>query len=169
MKNSNSIVREELGSIQDDLFRFAYKLTANREDAGDLLQETSLRVLDNEDKYIPGTNFKAWVYTIMRNTFINNYRRGLRVQTYIDSTDGQFYLNSAREEGINSTDSTYDLKEMYHILGLLPKIYKVPFAMFVSGFKYREIAGKLSLPIGTVKSRICFTRRRLQVQLKDFI
>ncbi|KAA6329685.1 ECF RNA polymerase sigma factor SigH [termite gut metagenome] len=161
--------RNDLASVQKELLRFAYKLTANREDANDLLQETSLRILDNEDKYIPGTNFKAWTFTIMRNTFINSYRKKLNIQTYTDSTEGQFYLNSAREVGIDSTDSAYDVREIHHIIALLPKENKVPFVMYISGFKYREIAEKMALPIGTVKSRIYLTRRRLQVQLKDFI
>jgi RNA polymerase sigma-70 factor (ECF subfamily) len=159
--------RQKLEDSQQELLRFANKLTGNREDANDLLQDTMLKALGNEDKFVPGTNFRAWVYTIMRNIFINNYRRGLRVQTYIDSND--VYLNSARDISTESTENTYDLKEMYHIVALLPKRYKVPFAMYVSGFKYREIAEKMALPVGTVKSRIFLTRHRLQVQLKDFI
>jgi RNA polymerase sigma-70 factor (ECF subfamily) len=168
MKN-NTTFRKQLEDSRRELLRFARKLTANRDDADDLLQDTMLKALSNEDKFVPDTNFKAWVYTLMRNIFINNYRRELRMQTHTDGTEGQFYLNSAREESVDSTESAYDLKEMYHILGLLPKENKVPFAMFVSGFKYREIAEKMALPIGTVKSRIFLTRRRLQVQLKDFI
>ena len=78
MTNNSTNFTKDLLSIQDDLLRFAYKLTADREDANDLLQETSLKALDNEDKYMPETNFKGWVYTIMRNIFINNYRKIVR-------------------------------------------------------------------------------------------
>ena len=67
--------RKDLIGVQDELLRFAYKLTTDREEANDLLQETSLKALDNEDKYTPDTNFKGWMYTIMRNIFINNYRK----------------------------------------------------------------------------------------------
>ena len=102
--------RKDLIGVQEELLRFAYKLTANREEANDLLQETSLKALDNEEKYVPDTNFKGWMYTIMRNIFINNYRKIVR-----------------------------------------------------------EIAEKLDLPLGTVKSRIFFTRQRLQQELKDFV
>ena len=128
--------RKDLVGVQDELLRFAYKLTTDREEANDLLQETSLKALDNEDKYTPDTNFKGWMYTIMRNIFINNYRKVVRDQTFI--------------------------------VNKLPKEYRVPFAMHVSGFKYREIAEKLNLPLGTVKSRIFFTRQKLQEELKDF-
>lgn len=75
---------QNLISIQNELLLFAYKLTSDQEEANDLLQETSLKALDNEEKYAVGTNFKGWIYTIMRNIFINNYRRTLRDQTYVD-------------------------------------------------------------------------------------
>ena len=160
--------RKDLVGVQDELLRFAYKLTTDREEANDLLQETSLKALDNEDKYTPDTNFKGWMYTIMRNIFINNYRKTLRDQTYVDNTDNQFFLNLGVDIEDDSMQGAYDLKEMRRIVNALPKEYRVPFAMYVSGFKYREIADKLNLPLGTVKSRIYFTRQRLQEDLKDF-
>lgn len=154
--------------IQTELFRFAFKLTADREEANDLLQETSLKALDNEEKFTPDTNFKGWMYTIMRNIFINNYRKTVRDQTFVDQTDNLFHLNLPQDSGFDSTEGAYDLKEIHRIVNALPKDYRVPFAMYVSGFKYREIAEKLGLPLGTVKSRIFFTRQRLQNDLKDF-
>ena len=138
--------RKDLIGVQEELLRFAYKLTANREEANDLLQETSLKALDNEDKYVPDTNFKGWMYTIMRNIFINNYRKIVRDQTFVDTTDNYYHLNLPQDSGFDSTEGAY-----------------------VSGFKYREIAEKLGLPLGTVKSRIFFTRQRLQQELKDFV
>ena len=135
--------RKDLIGVQEELLRFAYKLTANREEANDLLQETSLKALDNEEKYVPDTNFKGWMYTIMRNL--------------------------PQDSGFESTEGAYDLKEMHRIVNALPREYKIPFSMHVSGFKYREIAEKLGLPLGTVKSRIFFTRQRLQQELKDFV
>ena len=160
--------RKDLIGVQEELLRFAYKLTANREEANDLLQETSLKALDNEEKYIPDTNFKGWMYTIMRNIFINNYRKALRDQTYVDQTDNQFYLNQNIDIEGDSTEGSYDLKEMRRIVNALPKEYRIPFSMYVSGFKYRDIADKLGLPLGTVKSSIYFTRQKLQEELKDF-
>ena len=150
--------RKDLIGVQEELLRFAYKLTTDREEANDLLQETSLKALDNEDKYTPDTNFKGWMYTIMRNIFINNYRKVVRDQTFVDQTDNLYHLSLPQESGL----------DMHRIVNSLPKEYKVPFSMHVSGFKYREIAEKLDLPLGTVKSRIFFTRQRLQEELKDF-
>ena len=161
--------RKDLISVQEELLRFAYKLTADKEEANDLLQETSLKALDNEDKYMPDTNFKGWMYTIMRNIFINNYRRIVREQTFVDQTDNLYHLNLPQNSGFASTEGTYDLKEMHRIVNSLPRDYKVPCSMHVSGFKYREIADRLGLPLGTVKSRIFFTRQRLQQELKDFV
>ena len=165
---NNITFKKDLLGVQDDLLRFAYKLTSDREEANDLLQETSLKALDNEEKYTPDTNFKGWIYTIMRNIFINNYRKALRDQTYVDQTDNQFYLNQNIDNEGDSTEGSYDLKEMRRIVNALPKEYRIPFSMYVSGFKYREIADKLGLPLGTVKSRIYFTRQKLQEELKDF-
>ena len=159
---------QDLLSVQAELLNFAYKLTADREEANDLLQETSLKALDNEEKYTAETNFKGWVYTIMRNIFINNYRKALRDQTYVDQTDNQYYLNQNFDIEGDSTEGSYDLKEMRRIVNALPKEYRIPFSMYVSGFKYREIADKLGLPLGTVKSRIYFTRQKLHEELKDF-
>ena len=159
---------EALIALQSDLLGFAYKLTADKHDAEDLLQETMLKALDNKDKFDPGTNFKGWMYTIMRNIFINNYRKVVRDQTFVDQTDNLYHLNLPQDGSSESTERAYDLKEMHRVVNKLPKEYRVPFAMHVSGFKYREIAEKLNLPLGTVKSRIFFTRQKLQEELKDF-
>ena len=159
---------QNLLSLQPELLNFAYKLTADHEEANDLLQETSLKALDNEDKYTDETNFKGWIYTIMRNIFINSYRKTLRDQTYVDNTDNQFFLNLGVDIEVDSTEVAYDLKEIRHIVNGLSKEYRVPFAMYVSGFKYREIAERLGLPLGTVKSRIYITRQKLQQDLKGF-
>ena len=132
--------KKDLIGIQDELLRFAYKLTANREEANDLLQETSLKALDNEDKYMPDTNFKGWMYTIMRNIFINNYRKIIRDQTYVDQTENLYHLSLPQDSGFDNTEGAYDLKEIRRVVGGLTKEYRVPFSMHVSGFKYREIA-----------------------------
>ena len=160
--------KKDLIGMQDELLRFAYKLTASREEANDLLQETSLKALDNEDKFLADTNFKGWMYTIMRNLFINNYRKVVRDQTFADQTENLYHLSLPQDAGFESTEGSYDLKKMRQIVNALPKEYRVPFSMHVSGFKYREIAVRLNLPLGTVKSRIFFTRKKLQVELKDF-
>ena len=155
-------------SMQNELRSFAMKLTCDYEDANDLLQDTTLKALDNEDKYEQETNFKGWIYTIMRNIFINNYRKNLRDQTFVDKTDNQYFLNSSSDLAVDSMESAYDVKEMNRVVNSMPKEYRIPFSMFVAGFKDREISDKLNLPIGTVKSRIFFTRQKLQTALKDF-
>ena len=161
-------VHERLVGIQDNLLNFAYMLTSNRDDAYDLLQDTTLKVLDNQEKYTDNENFKGWAFTIMRNIFINDYRKSVRDRTYGDHTEGEFHLNQPREEAYESTEDAYDLKEIRRIIHKLPREYKMPFSLHLRGFKYREIADRLHLPLGTVKSRIFFTRQRLQRELKDF-
>lgn len=166
MKNLS--FRKELVGVQDELLRFAYKLTTDHEEANDLLQETSLKALDNEDKYTSDTNFKGWMYTIMRNIFINNYRKVIRDQTFVDHTDNLYHINLNQDSILEGTDKAYDLKELRRAINRLPNEYRIPFSMHVAGFKYREIAEKLNLPLGTIKSRIFFIRQKLQEELKDF-
>ena len=162
--------RKDLLAVQEELLRFAYKLTATGKKRIDLLQETSLQGFGiTKNKFEPDTNFRGWMYTIMRNIFINNYRKIVREQTFVDQTDNQYHLSMPQDSGFASTEGAYDLKEMHRIVNALPRDYKVPFSMHVSGFKYREIAERLGLPLGTVKSRIFFTRQKLQDELKDFI
>lgn len=167
MKSSLSF-EKQLVKAQSELFRFAFRLTANHDDASDLLQETSLKALVNESMYSPNTNFNGWVYTIMRNIFINNYRKTAREQTYGDSTENQYYLNFAKDSMYVNTEQAYDAKEIRSIVKLLGKEYWQPLFMYVYGFKYREISEKMHVPIGTIKSRIFFSRQKLQRLLKDF-
>ncbi|MEI7676304.1 MAG: RNA polymerase sigma factor [Bacteroidales bacterium] len=159
---------ERLMGLQDNLKNFAYQLTANREDAEDLLQDTTLKALDNQEKYLENVNFKGWVFTIMKNIFINNYRKVVRNQTIIDQTEDLYHLNLPQESGFDTPDGSYSVKEIMKAINGFSDEYKVPFTMHVAGFKYQEIADKMTLPIGTVKSRIFFARQRLQETLKDY-
>lgn len=104
--------QDRLLGLQDNLLNFAYMLTANREEAKDLLQDTTLKALDNEDKYIDNVNFKGWVFTIMRNIFINNYRRVVRNQTIIDQTEDLYHLNLPQDSGFASPEGSFTVKEI---------------------------------------------------------
>ncbi|MGN1173740.1 MAG: RNA polymerase sigma factor, partial [Muribaculaceae bacterium] len=145
-----------------------YMLTSNRDDAYDLLQDTTLKVLDNEEKYIDNTNFKGWVFTIMRNIFINNYRRTARESTIVDQTEDLYHLNLPQESGLETPEGGVAVDEITRAINSFPDEYRVPFSMLVAGYKYNEIAEKMNLPLGTVKSRIFFARQRLQEILKDY-
>ncbi len=134
----------------------------------DLVQDTTLKVLDNESKYIENVNFKGWVFTIMRNIFINNYRRKVRSATVVDTTEDFYHLNLSQESGFDSPEGTFAAKEISSVINSFPDGYRKPFTMYVEGYKYSEIADRLELPLGTVKSRIFFARKRLQHILKDY-
>ena len=165
----NSVLfQQRLLSLQGNLFNFACMLTSNREEAKDLLQDTTLKALDNEEKYIDNVNFKGWVFTIMRNIFINNYRRIVRNQTIVDQTEDLYHLNLPQESGFDSPDSSFTIKEITKAINGFSDEYKIPFSMHLAGFKYHEIAERMDLPLGTVKSRIFFARQRLQELMKDY-
>jgi RNA polymerase sigma-70 factor (ECF subfamily) len=144
---------------------FAYNLTKNREEAKDLYQETAFRALSNRDKFTPGTNLKAWLLTIMKNIFINNYRKKVKSNTIIDSTDNQFLINSGRNTIENHAESQILIDEITEMIMNLDDSLKVPFEMHRLGYKYQEIADKLRLPLGTVKSRIFFARKELKQKI----
>lgn len=157
-----------LMALQANLLNFAYMLTSNRDDAYDLLQDTTLKALDNEEKYAENTNFKGWVFTIMRNIFINNYRQTVRKATVIDQTEDLYHLNVCQDSGLTTPEGSYAVKEISKALNAFSDDYRIPFNMFVAGYKYNEIAEKMNLPLGTVKSRIFFARKRLREELKDY-
>jgi len=156
----------KLNQLSSLLHSFAYNLTKNGEEAKDLYQETAFRALTNRDKFRPGTNFKAWLFTIMKNIFINNYRKKVKANTLFDSTDNMYYLNSGSAVISNSAESGILMTELKQMLSDLDDNIRVPFQMHYEGFKYQEIADHLSLPLGTVKSRIFFARKALKESIR---
>ncbi len=156
-----------LVGLQSNMLNFAYILTSNRDDAYDLLQDTTLKALDNEDKYMENTNFKGWVFTIMRNIFINNYRRSARSAVTVDTTEDLYHLN-APQKAFSSPENSYTVKEVNKAINSFTPEYRIPFAMHLSGYKYSEIAEQMNLPVGTIKSRIYYARQRLRSELKDY-
>jgi len=154
-----------LVSLEDHLKRFALSLTYNSEDALDLMQETYLKALNSRSKFTEHTNFKAWLYTIMKNTFINNYRRSVRENTAFDNTKDLYHLNSAKSSEVVTPDSEISAREIQHNIDALDDEYRIPFQMYNDGYKYKEIADELNLKIGTVKSRIFFGRKKLMEKI----
>lgn len=154
--------QSELYGLEKVLMKFAFKLTRNREDAKDLYQEMAFRALRNESGFNEGTNLKAWLVTIMRNIFINNYRQKIRRNTILDTTDDQYYLNTGGPEVNNSANSNLMMKELQTIIDDLDESIREPFMLYYYGYKYQEIADQLRLPLGTIKSRIFFARKVLK-------
>lgn len=152
----------------DFLKPFAVTLTKDHEAAKDLLQETMYRALANQEKYSVGTNIKAWLYTIMRNIFINNYRRKSKQNTIFDNSSNDFLLNYNQHTIDNGAESNLRMKDIYKALHNLPDIFKQPFMLYFEGYKYHEIADALQEPLGTIKSRIHFARRLLKEEISKF-
>jgi len=154
--------------LKGNLQKYALSLTLDRDNALDLVQDTFLKAIQNQDKFIDETNLKAWIFTIMKNTFINNYRRKMRENTMIDGTQEFYYINLPSDKGSISPESDYAEREIIKAIESLESEYKQPFMMHVEGYKYEEISEKLNLKLGTVKSRIFFARQKLINTLKDF-
>lgn len=138
----------------------AMRLTRDINDAEDLIQETIVRALNNEDKFQQGTNIRAWLFTIMKNIFINDYRKKAKRNTVIDTTDNLYFLNSSTTIS-NTAERSFVMNDIRNALMKISNELRVPFMMHHKGYKYHEIAEQLNLPLGTVKSRIFFARKEL--------
>jgi RNA polymerase sigma-70 factor (ECF subfamily) len=156
---------QQLLNLNVPLEKFAYHLTLKKSEVKDLVQETFLKALVNKEKYIYHENFKAWTFTIMRNTFINNYKRKLNQNNRYDLNEESFFITQIRHVGADDPDSTYSVMEIAHHIEQLKEKFRIPFKMHMSGFKYKEIADRLNLNIGTVKSRMSLSRKQLANQL----
>lgn len=154
-----------LNKLSSSLRPFALKLTRDMDDANDLLQDTMVKAFTNKDKFTEGTNLKAWLYTIMKNTFITNYQRMVRRGTFVDTTDNLHYINSGDILVENGAYGDFTMDDIYSAIEKLEDVYKIPFMMHYRGFKYHEIADKLNIPIGTVKNRIHIARKLLKEDL----
>ena len=151
--------------LEQDLVKFAYHLTQRKSDAKDLVQETLLKGLLNQDKYVSNENFKAWTFTIMKNTFINDYRHSSRQITSLDQTEGSFSNHQPISYSSEDPDSAYSCQEITQIIEQLNETVRTPFIMHFHGYRYQEIADTLNLNIGTVKSRIFLSRKQLKDRL----
>lgn len=167
MSNKSTFKTSVLG-MQGNLLSFALKLTLNKDEAQDLVQDTTLKALNNEEKFVDNSNFKGWMLTIMRNIFINNYRKNVRENTMVDASEDLFHLNLSQDSGYSTPDGAYSINEISAIIAQFPKEYRESFSLHIAGYKYEEIAERLAMPLGTVKSRIFFTRKRLREILKDY-
>lgn len=159
----------KLIGLENSLKYYALSLTSDMDRANDLVQETFLKALTYQDKFAADTNFKAWVYTIMKNTFINDYRKAAKSRNSLTGSNSEFHLKITKDRMYPSPDSFYSSNEIEKSISALEDEYRIPFQMFLDGYKYKEIADKLDLPLGTVKSRIFFTRKKLTATLKDFV
>jgi RNA polymerase sigma-70 factor (ECF subfamily) len=150
----------DLVQLQEQLFYYALQLTEDREDALDLVQETSFKALKNRNRLHNNDHIRAWLYTILKNTYINYLRSSHYRQLTHDSEE----INNYAAQSNGSHGAPYDTlekKELHEIIGLLPGTYGTPIKMFLAGFSYKEIAEQMNIPIGTVKSRIHLGKKQI--------
>jgi RNA polymerase sigma-70 factor (ECF subfamily) len=150
----------------DFLKPFAIGLTKDQMTAQDLFQETMYRAFYNKDKYNVGTNIKAWLYTIMRNVFINDYRKKNKLGVLYDITDQQSLIDQSTHKAHNQALHNLRYQEIQKYIQELPELFKTPFCLYVDGYKYNEIAEALNEPLGTIKSRIHFARKILKQKIE---
>ncbi len=157
-----------LSDNADFLKPFAINLTKDHESAKDLFQETLYRALSNKDKYNVGTNIKAWLYTIMRNIFINDYRKRAKQSVILDNSPNDFLIDQTRTKVLNDGVTNLNLREVKQLIYELPELFRIPFNLYYEGYKYNEIAEELNEPLGTIKSRIHFARKILKQKIQRY-
>lgn len=157
----------EIQQYESILRPFAFNLTKSREATEDLIQDTFYRALSNSEKFLEGTNIKAWLFTIMRNVFINNYRRQKNSNTVTDTSENQYLLNSTKRIEKNESERSFLAEDISKAMREVSSDFTEPFMMYFNGFSYQEISEQLDLPLGTIKSRIFFARKELQSKLKE--
>jgi RNA polymerase sigma-70 factor (ECF subfamily) len=151
-----------------NLKNFALSLTRNTEEANDLVQETYYKALRYREKFLESTNLKAWLFTIMKNTFINNYRRNTKTREIFSEAEDLTLLRTFKRSSVETIESSIHAREIMKEIENLDDLYRIPFVMFYNGYKYEEIAEKLSIPLGTVKSRIFLARKILMEKLRQY-
>jgi RNA polymerase sigma-70 factor (ECF subfamily) len=159
---------QKVMSFKAPLNYFAISLTQNSEEAKDLLQDTFYKAILYKDKFTDATNLKAWLYTIMKNTFINNYRRNIKTKQIVDTTKDLYFINIPQHNGEVSPLSQIAHKDIKLVLENLEEDLRIPFLMYFEGYKYNEIATLLNEPLGTIKSRIHFVRKLLKEQMSRY-
>jgi len=164
----SNVFNNKVSEARGVLKPFAIKLTRDITDAEDLVQETVYKAILNYEKFQTGTNLKAWLYTIMKNIFINDYRKKISRNVIVDNTPNSYLLNASHTIS-NNAERAFMLEDINSALLKISAELRIPFLMHYKGYKYKEIADKLNLPLGTVKSRIFFARRELTRLLeKDY-
>lgn len=160
----NTMVMRQTSSLK----MYALHFTRDADDANDLVQDTILKAITYYNKFKEGTNLKGWLYTIMKNTFINNYRRFVKISSFVTKSDEISSANLVFSSTKNQGESKFVIDDIKQALGKLPKEYYIPFTMYFEGHKYHEIAEHLVIPIGTVKTRIHVARKILKKCLKPY-
>lgn len=160
----NTRIIKEKSSLRN----FALSLTRNADDANDLMQDTYLKAIKYREKFEDSTNLKAWLFTIMKNTFINSYRRSVKTRELISKGDDVALTRAFKQNSYDHSESRMNAKEIVRHIEALEDQYKIPFTRYYNGYKYEEIASELNLPLGTVKSRIFIARKILMENLKNY-
>jgi RNA polymerase sigma-70 factor (ECF subfamily) len=162
-----SYITSALQKNESMLIKQATRLTKDINTAYDLYQETAYRALKHAGRFTEDTNAQAWLVTIMRNLFINDYRKKKRRQTLQDGTPNNYLLNATEAEVYNGGESEFDYQSLLCIVDDLDESLRIPFVLNYEGYKYEEIAEQLDIPLGTVKSRIFFARKRMKAAVKQ--
>jgi RNA polymerase sigma factor (sigma-70 family) len=165
---NNAIFENRVCALRPKLTQFAIKFTQNLDDAEDLVQDTLIKAIRYESMFEEGTNLQGWLYTILRNTFLNNYRRLVRQRGVVETTEDLSSYQLTKSAANNKGENKFIQEDVTKALNQLEPEYYIPFTRYFEGYKYHEIADEMQIPIGTVKTRIHMARKFLKASLKMY-
>lgn len=160
--------QNQLDALTPALRSFSFNFVRTSDDADDLVQETLLKALMNQNKFREDVNFRAWLFRIMRNTFINQYKRSKKVRYDLDMTNEAEPATRLPDLNTTTPEQLTSINEIKGAIATVKDELRIPFELFIKGFKYREIAESLAMPIGTIKNKIFLARQELHNKLSDY-
>jgi len=158
----------ELSRLRPTLLSLTRRFTHDKEESADLVQETLLRALTYRDKFVRNVNLHGWLFTMMRNIYINNFRKAQHAQTHHDNSKDLYKLNIADDVTFHRPEAYVSVKEIWKEIDSIPPELQTPFKMHLTGYRYEEIAAQLKIPLGTVKNRIFHARKEIQKKLTGY-
>ena len=165
MDDDDNLFLKRILNIHENLYNFAYMLNQDMESAKGMMHDTNLNSIGDCAKYLDNIYFKEWLFIVMRNIVVNSYHKRGEAKPVIDQDEEFYYLNLPQDSAFDTPDRCYSLKELSKAIESLSIEYRIPFSMYLIGYKYHEIAAYMKLPLGTVKGRIFFTRQKIQLIL----
>ena len=167
-KEKYAVFDKEFMPHIDSMYNFAFRLTNDEDDANDLVQDTYLKAFRFINSFERGTNAKAWLFRILKNSFINDYRKRSKQSVINDSTPNDFIIDQTHTKVLNQGITNLNMREVNQMIFELPELFRIPFNLYFEGYKYNEIADELGEPLGTIKSRIHFARKILKQKIERY-
>nr|WP_199156779.1 RNA polymerase sigma factor [Pedobacter sp. ASV2] len=160
----NTVIKDHTDALRTHALRFS----CNEDDAADLVQETMVKAIRFCESFQDGTNLRGWLFTILKNTFLNTCVRNKKKKNFVVQDEEISSEQLCYSATSNFAEGNFVMKDIQKALSKVPEVYRIPFIRYFEGYKYQEIADYTGIPLGTIKTRIHFAREMLKKFLKTY-